>query len=182
MTGIGEDAALRQAGLEACGPQGQHGVAMAERVNESGVWVLPDEAATLALGARLGAWLCEGDVVCLQGPLGAGKTTLARGAVRAWLGDDEAEAPSPTFTLAQLYEGSRGTLWHIDLYRLTEPEEAVEIGIEDAMASGACLIEWAERLGPLLPPDRMELALTMDGEGRIARLTTFGAARRFLDQ
>jgi tRNA threonylcarbamoyladenosine biosynthesis protein TsaE len=146
---------------------------------ESGAIALPDEAATLALGTRLGAWLRVGDVVCLKGELGAGKTTLARGAVRAWTGDPNTEAPSPTFTLAQLYEGPKGQLWHMDLYRLNSPEEALEIGLEEALASGACLIEWAERLGPLLPADRMELALTAFGEDRSATMRFHGGTRRF---
>ncbi len=146
-------------------------------------WILADEAATLALGAKLGAWLQVGDVVCLIGALGAGKTTLARGAVRAWTGEVNLEVPSPTFTLAQLYEGSRGVLWHMDLYRLRAAEEALEIGLEEALAQGACLIEWPERLGALAPADRTELALTAvetaSGAARAARLVTLGAARRF---
>ena len=84
--------------------------------------VLPDAAATLALGRRLGNTLEPGDVVCLSGALGAGKTTLARGGIAAWTGQEE-ETPSPTFTLVQTYDGPKGELWHVDLYRLKRPEE-----------------------------------------------------------
>ena len=131
--------------------------------------ILPDAAATLALGARLGAQLARGDVVCLSGGLGAGKTTFARGAIEAWTGEAE-EAPSPTYTLVQTYDGPRGQLWHIDLYRLKRAQEAWELGLEDAFADAACLIEWPERLGGLLPRDRLDIALETHGEGRRAKL------------
>jgi tRNA threonylcarbamoyladenosine biosynthesis protein TsaE len=138
--------------------------------------VLPDAAATLALGARLGAQLKKGDVVCLAGDLGAGKTTLARGAIAAWTCRDE-EAPSPTYTLVQTYEGARGELWHVDLYRLKRPEEAWELGLEDAFAEAATLIEWPERLEGQLPRDRLDIALAPSGDGRRAALTAHGAWR-----
>src|SRR5262245_61100891 len=112
--------------------------------------MLADEAETRALGARLAATLSAGDCVALSGPLGVGKTSCARGAIAAWCGRDE-EAPSPTFTLVQIYEGPRGALWHMDLYRLKAPEQAYELGLEDALADAVCLIEWPERLGALLP-------------------------------
>jgi tRNA threonylcarbamoyladenosine biosynthesis protein TsaE len=134
---------------------------------------LGDAAATLALGARLGAQLARGDVVCLSGGLGAGKTTLARGAIAAWTGKAQ-ETPSPTYTLVQTYEGARGQLWHVDLYRLKRAEEAWELGLEDAFAEAACLIEWPERLGGLLPHDRIDIALEMEGQGRRAKLNGRG--------
>lgn len=136
--------------------------------------VLPDAAATLALGRRLGERLGAGDVVCLSGNLGAGKTTLARGAIAAWTGRDE-EAPSPTYTLVQTYEGGKGELWHVDLYRLKQPDDAWELGLEDAFAEAACLIEWPERLGGRLPRNRLDIALAPHGEGRSAALTAHGA-------
>jgi len=137
---------------------------------------LPDVAATLALGKRLGAQLKEGDVVCLTGNLGAGKTTLARAAIEAWTGSTE-EAPSPTYTLVQTYDGPRGELWHVDLYRLKRPEDAFELGLEDAFVSAACLIEWPERLQGNLPADRLDVDLSAAGEGRKAVLTAHGAWR-----
>ena len=122
----------------------------------------------------------RGDVVCLSGGLGAGKTTLARGAIAAWMGADE-EAPSPTYTLLQIYDGAKGALWHVDLYRLKRPEEAWELGLEDAYAEAACLIEWPQRLGADLPGDRLEVALTPQGEGRCAKLLAHGAWTGRLD-
>lgn len=126
---------------------------------------MADSAATEAAGARLGARLAPGDCVALWGGLGAGKTTFARGAISAWMGA-QTEAPSPTFTLVQTYEGPRGELWHLDLYRLKGPEQAFELGLEDALASAACLIEWPERLEGLLPADRLDVRLAPEGAGR----------------
>jgi len=141
---------------------------------------LPDPAATLAFGRRLGARLAPGDVVCLLGGLGAGKTTLARGAIEAWTGAQE-DAPSPTYTLVQTYDGPAGELWHCDLYRLKRPDEAWELGLEDAFAHAACLIEWPERLEGQLPGDRLEVELAPHGEGRRATLRARGAWRTRLD-
>lgn len=138
---------------------------------------LPDPAATEALGARLGAAIMAGDCVCLWGGLGAGKTTLARGAIAAWMGRAE-EAPSPTFTLVQIYEGPKGALWHLDLYRLDNAEEAFELGLEDALAEAAALIEWPERLGRLLPRDRLDIRLSAEGAGRRAVLEPHGRWER----
>lgn len=140
---------------------------------------LPDTAATLALGRRLGARLAAGDVVCLSGGLGAGKTTLARGAIEAWTGRDE-DAPSPTYTLVQTYDGARGELWHVDLYRLKRADDAWELGLDDALASAACLIEWPERLEGQLPGDRLDIALQPSGEGRTATLAARGVWREKL--
>ena len=116
---------------------------------------LPDEAATERLGAALALRLRPRDVVALQGGLGVGKTTLARAILRAASGDATLIVPSPTFTLAEVYDTPRGAFWHFDLYRLASREEAWELGIEDAFSDGISLIEWAERLGPLLPERRL---------------------------
>ena len=148
----------------------------AETALDSRQIALPDVAATLALGQRLGAQMEAGDVVCLWGDLGAGKTTLARGAIEAWTGQAE-DAPSPTYTLVQTYEGPRGELWHVDLYRLKRPEDAWELGLEDAFAAAACLIEWPERLQGQLPANRLDVALGAAGEGRNAALTAHGVWR-----
>lgn len=128
---------------------------------------LADEAATAALGARIGAAARAGDVVALFGDLGAGKTTLARGLIRHLAGA-ETEAPSPTFTLVQTYSATP-SVWHFDLYRLSSAAEARELGLEEAV-DGLALIEWPERLGPDLPLARLEVRLSFAGEGRIARL------------
>jgi tRNA threonylcarbamoyladenosine biosynthesis protein TsaE len=135
---------------------------------------LPDAAATMALGRRLAALLTPGDVVCLSGGLGAGKTTLARGAIETWTGGAQ-EAPSPTYTLVQTYDGPKGQLWHVDLYRLKRAEEAMELGLEDAFVEAACLIEWPERMGALAPRDRLDVTLDTDGAGRRATLMGRGA-------
>ena len=151
-----------------------------QRIDSPQKRALPDAAATAALGARVGAQLRQGDVVCLSGPLGAGKTTFARGAISAWVGAD-VEAPSPTYTLLQIYEGARGELWHADLYRLKAPEEAWELGLEDAYVDAACLIEWPERLGGDLPANRLDVDLTLSGEGRSAALVGHGAWKERVD-
>ncbi|MGE3143549.1 MAG: tRNA (adenosine(37)-N6)-threonylcarbamoyltransferase complex ATPase subunit type 1 TsaE, partial [Hyphomonadaceae bacterium] len=114
-----------------------------------------------------------------RGGLGAGKTTLARGAVSAWAGHGE-DAPSPTFTLIQIYEGPKGPLWHLDLYRLKSPEEAFELGLEEAFATAFCLIEWPERLGGLLPALRLDIRLEPAEAGRTARIEAHGEWRERL--
>lgn len=129
---------------------------------------LPDDAATAALGARLGAAARPGDVIALYGDLGAGKTTLARGLIRHLAGS-ETEAPSPTFTLVQTYQTPALAIWHFDLYRLEHPGEARELGLEEAV-DGLAVIEWPERLGRDLPAARLEVRLSFGEQGRIARL------------
>jgi tRNA threonylcarbamoyladenosine biosynthesis protein TsaE len=140
---------------------------------------LPDPASTEALGARLAARLAPRDVVFLRGDLGAGKTTLARGLIGAWTGAEE-EAPSPTYTLVQTYHGPAGPLWHLDLYRLKDPEEALELGFEEGLDEALMLIEWPERLGALTPEDRIEIALKPAGEGRIAEVSGYGRHAGFV--
>ncbi len=136
---------------------------------------LPDEAATAALARRLAPTLVPGDVLALRGDLGAGKTAFARALVRALVGDDEAEVPSPTFTLVQTYDSGAGPVWHFDLYRLSGPDEVQELGW-DEVGQGIALVEWPDRLGPLLPRDRLELTMSFDGsDARRADLAGFGA-------
>ncbi|MFN3260501.1 MAG: tRNA (adenosine(37)-N6)-threonylcarbamoyltransferase complex ATPase subunit type 1 TsaE [Pikeienuella sp.] len=123
---------------------------------------LADEAETARAGAALGRALRAGDVVFLSGGLGAGKTALARAAIAARLaaaGRPAEEIPSPTFTLVQVYEAD-APLWHADLYRLSGPEDARELGLDAAAEEGAILlVEWPERLGALAPARRLEIAL-----------------------
>jgi tRNA threonylcarbamoyladenosine biosynthesis protein TsaE len=131
---------------------------------------LPDEAATERLGAALAGRLKPRDVVALQGGLGVGKTTLARAILRAASGDPALIVPSPTFTLVEIYDTPMGVFWHFDLYRLEEPEQVFELGWEEARADGVALVEWAERLGALLPRERLTVTLALEGDGRRADL------------
>jgi len=134
---------------------------------------LPDAAATAELGAALARGLQAGDAICLFGDLGAGKSTLARGLIRALTTPDE-EVPSPTFTLVQTYDAGSMNIAHFDLYRLESAAEAYEIGIEEALDDGCAIIEWPERLDGDLPADRLDIELSVDGEGRRARITPHG--------
>ncbi len=127
---------------------------------------LAGEAATARLGDSLGRLLRPGDVIGLSGPLGAGKTTLARAAIGAATG--LAEAPSPTFGLVETYDAPGFTLWHFDLYRLEKAEEVWELGLEEALDGGVLLIEWPERIMPLLPASMLLIRLTPQDGGRRA--------------
>ena len=120
---------------------------------------LPDEAATAALAGRLAALVRRGDVLALQGDHCSGKTAFARAFVNALPGAPE-EVPSPTFTLVQTYPREGLEVWHFDLYRLERPEEAAELGLEEAQAEGVALIEWPERLGGALPRGTLTLAFS----------------------
>ena len=118
------------------------------------------------MAAKLAGALRPGDVVALAGELGAGKTTFARGIIAACAaeaGQVPPEVPSPTFTLVQTYEFPRAVIWHFDLYRIERPLDAIELGLEEALAEGVALIEWPERLGALLPARRIEVTLAFAG-------------------
>lgn len=124
-----------------------------------------DSAADLqAFGERLGKALRSGDIITLTGPLGAGKTTLARGILygAGHLG----EVPSPTFTLVQVYDDpAMGVpVWHADLYRLDDPFEVEALALDEALEGGALLVEWPDRAGNLLPGPALALALSGTGE------------------
>lgn len=130
---------------------------------------LHDASATVAFARRLAPILRVGDVVALHGELGAGKTFFARAVIQA-LGGPE-DVPSPTFTLVQTYDLSPAPVWHFDLYRLTRPEDAHELDIEDAFVDAISLIEWPERLGALLPADRLDINLAF-GKAEGERVVT----------
>jgi tRNA threonylcarbamoyladenosine biosynthesis protein TsaE len=130
---------------------------------------LADEAATMALGARLAAALRPGMVVYLQGDLGAGKTTLVRGILRAlgYVG----RVKSPTYTLVESYVLSKYTLQHYDLYRMIDPREWLDAGFrDDCNSSTLCLVEWPEKAAGLLPPADVRVKLSISGEGRKASI------------
>ena len=134
---------------------------------------LPGLAATQALGARIAAGLSVGDTVALEGDLGAGKTTLARAILQA-LGVTE-EIPSPTFTLVQYYETPMLAVRHYDLYRIENPADVEELGLEDALDDGAVLVEWPERAPHWLPADRLQVSLGLHDGARQAWIS--GPAR-----
>jgi tRNA threonylcarbamoyladenosine biosynthesis protein TsaE len=129
---------------------------------------LPDPADTEAFGAALAERLRPGDVVALFGDLGAGKTTLSRGVLHG-LGF-AGEVASPTFPIVQTYDPPdvRLPLWHVDLYRIEDPEELEELALDEARGEGALLIEWPERLGSALWPDSLRLHLSIAGPGERA--------------
>ena len=139
---------------------------------------LPDQSATEALAARLAPRLSAGDTLLLSGAIGAGKTTFARALIRARLGRAE-DVPSPTFTLVQTYAADRVEIWHADLYRLSDPQEVLELGLDEAFTNAICLVEWPDRLGPDAPADALSMrfeagatghAVTLSGLGRWADL------------
>jgi tRNA threonylcarbamoyladenosine biosynthesis protein TsaE len=121
---------------------------------------LPDEAATLALGARIASVLEPGVSIYLSGSLGAGKTTLSRGLIQA-LGHD-GRVKSPTYTLVELYVISKLNLYHFDFYRFSDPEEWNEAGFRDLFnGTNICLVEWPEKAGDLLPPAELNIQLSV---------------------
>jgi len=138
---------------------------------------LPDLAATGALGRDLAAGLRPRDVVALHGALGAGKTALARAIIRAASDAPDLAVPSPTFTLVEVYDTPRGAIWHFDLYRLTAADEVWELGFEEALAEGITLIEWPERLGSLLPADRLDVSLAAGSHDEARRATIEACGR-----
>jgi tRNA threonylcarbamoyladenosine biosynthesis protein TsaE len=136
---------------------------------------LPDEDATLALGAALAPALAPGLVITLRGELGAGKTTLVRGLLRA-LGH-AGRVKSPTYALVEVYEVSRLNLYHFDFYRFQDPSEWIHSGFRDVFnGHNICLIEWPERAGGKLPSVDLEIALAISEPGRLATLTASSPA------
>ncbi|MGF1447436.1 MAG: tRNA (adenosine(37)-N6)-threonylcarbamoyltransferase complex ATPase subunit type 1 TsaE [Pikeienuella sp.] len=127
---------------------------------------LPSEAATDRLGRALGPALVPGDVVTLSGPLGAGKSVLARALIRSVRGVPDLEVPSPSYTLVNVYGEDAQAVWHADLYRLSGSEEVTELGLEEAYATLRLVVEWPERWGSGLPARRLEIALAVLGDTR----------------
>lgn len=124
---------------------------------------LKDEAATLAFGGRLSKALRAGDVVTLSGQLSAGKTTLVRGLLRA-LGH-RGEVPSPSFAIVQPYESLKLPVWHVDLYRIEDPTDLAELGLEDIRDDGVLIIEWPEHGDAAMWPEALALSLNVADDG-----------------
>lgn len=120
--------------------------------------ILGDADVTAAFAVALGGHLGPGDTILLSGELGSGKTHLARALIRSRL-DPPEDVPSPTFTLVQVYETPQAEIWHADLYRLTGPEEVIELGLDAAFDDAICLVEWPDRLGGLAPASALHLTL-----------------------
>lgn len=134
----------------------------------------PDSEATEALGRRLGSLCQDGDVFLLEGDLGTGKTCLVTAAAAA-LGVDPQEVTSPTFSLMNVYHGSRLSIKHFDLYRINWPEELEDIGFSEyAGGDGVTFIEWAELFPEYMPEKHLELKFTRQGEGRQIELCPQG--------
>ena len=133
---------------------------------------LTDLSATRAFAAALSRFIAPGRVFCLSGPLGAGKSEMARAMITASCGPQD-DIPSPTFTLVQPYQASGGfEVWHMDLYRLETPAQVLALGVEDAFFDCCCLIEWSDKITDLLPSDqvRIDLAMGPDEGSRVVAL------------
>src|SRR5271157_979030 len=162
---------------------------MADRAGEAHeprLWRLevPDEASMLGFAAAQAAWLEPGDFVALSGDLGAGKTTFARGLIRALVEAPTLEAPSPTFTLMQIYDAPRGPVVHADFYRLRGVRELENLGWDEAIAGAIAIVEWAERIRAALPADRLEVRIQFNPsqgpDSRTLELRGFGAVAKRL--
>ena len=132
---------------------------------------VPSEDGMAALGARLAAHVEPGDIILLDGPIGAGKTHLARALIQSLLKTPE-DVPSPTFTLVQTYQSPRFDIWHADLYRLADSSELIELGLDEAIGNAVVLIEWPDRLPPeLAETASLRIAIEPRGDTRSVRFT-----------
>lgn len=144
-------------------------------MNVSRTRVVPTPDDMTAFAAGLATRLNAGDVLLLSGPIGAGKTHFARALIQKRLADlgVAEDVPSPTFTLVQTYDAGGVEIWHADLYRLTHPDEALELGLQDAFDTAICLVEWPDRLGADTPDGALHLTFSSDPdtEARLVELT-----------
>jgi tRNA threonylcarbamoyl adenosine modification protein YjeE len=143
--------------------------------------LLPGVSATGRLAQVIAQIAGPGDVIGLIGDLGCGKTTFARAFLHARHGQGEGEAapfdvPSPSFTLVETYDLPGAPVWHFDLYRIESPDEAIEIGFDEALGHAIALIEWPERLGDMLPADRLEIELEFAGHEDLRSAIISGSA------
>lgn len=136
----------------------------------------PEDTSQFAIS--LGQTLQPGDVILLEGGIGAGKTHFARALIQSLLPEPE-DVPSPTFTLVQVYDGRGCEIWHADLYRLTDPNEATELGLEEAFDTAICLVEWPDRLADLTPQGALTLSFeAQEDEARVVTGTGPGWGSR----
>ena len=163
------------AGVATLGRNGLKGRVIAAPADTAFLLDLATETETSALAARIARVARPGDVIALRGELGSGKTSFARGFIRA-LGRGDEEVPSPTFTLVEIYEFSdeRPAVWHFDLYRLSKSEDVYELGFEEALGGAILLIEWPERLGAVLPRERLEVELSAGSSPAARRVRLHG--------
>ncbi len=143
-------------------------------------FIAKNEQETAAIAQKLAKNLKSGDVLCLSGGLGAGKTVFARALIRALSGDSALEVPSPTFTLVQAYDTPAVPLWHFDLYRIEDSAEIYELGWEEALSGAIVVVEWPERLEFLAPANRLEIgfrSLADDANQREITLTPHGGMK-----
>ena len=131
-----------------------------DMVNKAMKYLSKGEEDTAQVARDLAEKLRPGDVLCLEGDLGIGKSVFARALIRHITGNSSLDVPSPTFTLVQTYETPCGPLWHFDLYRIEEAEEIYELGWEDALSEAITVIEWPQRLAGLAPADRLTVSLS----------------------
>ena len=138
---------------------------------------LADTDATAGFARWIAPQLRAGDCLLLQGPIGAGKTHFARALIGHLLAQNglAEDIPSPTFTLVQTYQTGTLEIWHCDLYRLTSPDEALELGLDEAFETALCLIEWPERLGDLVPPQALTLRFDPAADDSRALTASAGA-------
>lgn len=129
---------------------------------------LPDPDATAALARRFAARAQGGDVLLLSGPIGAGKSHFARAFIQSFVAED---VPSPTFTLVQTYQAPAFEIWHADLYRLSHPDEADELGLIEAFETAVFLVEWPEKLGKDAPKKALTLQFSTENDGRQLRIS-----------
>lgn len=137
-------------------------------MQHSASFFLANDDDTARLGSRLSPHLKAGDVLLLEGPIGAGKTSLARAIIQSRLAamDRIEDVPSPTYTLVQTYDLGEVEIWHADLYRLGHSSELFELGLDDAFEAAIVLVEWPDRLGDLVPTSALKIRIDVDGDGR----------------
>ena len=142
----------------------------------------PDETA--ALGAAIAPILGPGDVLLLEGDVGAGKTHFARSLIQARLAaaGRQEDVPSPTYTLVQTYDDGNCEIWHADLYRVTDPAECLELGLDEAFDAAICLVEWPAALGPARPENALVIGLQMTRDPQTRSLRISGPSGRWSER